>query len=286
MKVIPKISFREDVKSIGFECIRLTDLTQQKRPDGHHPNRPHRINFFAILIITEGAVVHQVDFKLYPLKKNDCLLISQGQVHAFDAKAKYQGHLILFTPEFLVNQFSVSSFFKTANLFNAYLSTPFYPLNKELIRDVKSLIHENERDHYILKSNIVASLFSVFLLKLNNQNLASISYKTNQGFETFEKFKSLIETEYALSRNVKDYAAKLNISYKHLNEISKRFTHKTAKELIDNHVVLEIKRKLCSTSLSMKEICFETGFDEPTNFIKYFKNISGETPLSFRSKYV
>jgi AraC-like DNA-binding protein len=151
--------------------------------------------------------------------------------------------------------------------------------------DLDKLTSTFSKQAYVLQSNIVASLFSILLLKLNNRNLTTLKYTTNKGFETFEKFETLIEKEYHLSRNVTDYANQLQITYKHLNEICKRFTFKTAKEFIDDYVILEIKRKLCLTSLSIKEICFESGFDEPTNFLKYFKNITGETPLEFKSKY-
>jgi len=285
VKTIPKISFREDLKTIGFECLNLAELTAKRKPKDHHPNRPHKIDFFAILTITEGSVKHQLDFKEYNLKKNDCLVISQGQVHCFDSNSIYKGHLILFTTDFLLNHLSSSTFFKTTNLFNYHLSSPFYHLDKYLLTDIKNLAIEYDKQEYILQSNIVASLFSLLILKLNNRNLTTLNYANNQGFDTFEKFKNLVEKEYHLTRNVSDFSSKLGISYKHLNEICKRFTSKTAKNFIDDFVILEIKRKLSSTSLSIKEICFETGFDEPTNFLKYFKNLAGQTPLEFKSKY-
>jgi AraC family transcriptional activator of pobA len=285
MKTIPKILFREDLKTIGFECLNLAELTAKRKPKDHHPNRPHKIDFFAILTITEGSVKHQLDFKEYNLKKNDCLVTSQGQVHSFDNKSNYKGHLILFTSDFLLNHLSPSTFFKTTNLFNYHLSSPHYHLNKFLLSDIRNLAIEYAKQEYVLQSNIVASLFSLVILKLNNRNLTALNYANNKGFDTFEKFKNLVEKEYHITRNVSDFASKLGISYKHLNEICKRFTSKTAKNFIDDFVILEIKRKLSSTSLSIKEIGFEIGFDEPTNFLKYFKNLAGQTPLEFKSKF-
>jgi AraC family transcriptional activator of pobA len=285
MKKIPKISFREDLKTIGFECLNLAELTAKRKPKDHHPNRPHKIDFFAILTINEGSVKHQLDFKEYNLKKNDCLVISQGQVHSFDSNSSYNGHLILFTSDFLVNHLSPSTLFKTKNLFDYHLSSPNYHLDKFLLNDIKNLAFEYAKQEYVLQSNVVASLFSIVILKLNNRNLTTLNYANNQGFETFEKFKNLVEKEYHLTRNVSDFASKLHVSYKHLNEICKRFSSKTAKSFIDDFVILEIKRKLSSTSLSIKEISFENGFDEPTNFLKYFKKIVGQTPLEFKSKF-
>jgi AraC-like DNA-binding protein len=285
VKTIPKISFREDQRAIGLECLNLADLTTKRKPKGHHPNVPHKIDFYAILAITEGSVKHQLDFKEYSLKKNECLVISRGQVHSFDSKASYKGHLVLFTSDFLVNHLSPSTFYKTTNLLNYHLSSPKYHLEKDLSVLIENIVLECGKKKYLLQSNIVASLFSILLLKLNNRNLTTLDHSGIKGFETFEKFRHLVESEYHLTRNVSDFARKLRISYKHLNEICKRVTSKTAKSFIDEFVILEIKRKLSSTSLSIKETCFETGFDEPTNFLKYFKNHTGQTPLEFKSRY-
>ena len=59
----------------------------------------------------------------------------------------------------------------------------------------------------------------------------------------------------------------------------------SAKELIDERVVLEAKRMLVHTSNSIKEIGFDLGFDEPTNFIKYFRKHEEKTPIEFRKSF-
>ena len=48
--------------------------------------------------------------------------------------------------------------------------------------------------------------------------------------------------------------------------------------------MLEAKRILAHTTESVKEIGYDLGFDEPTNFIKYFKKHSKFTPTEFREQ--
>ena len=74
------------------------------------------------------------------------------------------------------------------------------------------------------------------------------------------------------------------VSYKFLNDVVKHLTGKTAKTFIDEFVILEIKRYLVSTSLSIKEIAFKTGFEEPANMAKFFKKNSQLTPLKYRQQ--
>ncbi|MEP2239149.1 MAG: helix-turn-helix domain-containing protein, partial [Maribacter sp.] len=97
-------------------------------------------------------------------------------------------------------------------------------------------------------------------------------------------FKNQVEENYIKTRNVKDYAEMLSITTKNLNEVVKEFTLDTAKTFIDNYVILEAKRAIVSTDLSFKEIAFELGFDELTNFTKFFKNKVQLSPKAFKNK--
>ncbi|RXK47537.1 AraC family transcriptional regulator [Aquirufa rosea] len=286
MKFIPKLPFKEDLKIEGFESIDLQEFCSRdwSKYEPKSPYFPHKLEFYVLLIITKGSVRHKVDLKEYLVNENECLIISPNQIHALNSESEYHGHFFLFTKEYLLNYFTPSTFFHISQLFNYHMFHPVYQLDECMMDYAGRVASEYIYSPYILKNQIISSLFSIILYKLNNRNLLIQSNQNlKQGFDLFEKFKNLIEEEYNKSRNVNDYADQMNISYKHLNEISKRFTNRTAKEFLDDYIILEIKRKLSSTSLSVKEICFETGFDEPTNFVKYFKKATGITPLEFRA---
>jgi len=74
----------------------------------------------------------------------------------------------------------------------------------------------------------------------------------------------------------------MSISAKHLNVVVKTFTLNTAKYFIGQYVLLEIKRAIMSTNNSLKEIAYEMGFEEVTNFTKFFKKHTGLTPKVFK----
>ena len=77
----------------------------------------------------------------------------------------------------------------------------------------------------------------------------------------------------------------LSVSTKHLNGIVKEFTLNTAKHFIDNFVILEAKRAIVSSNYSLKEIGYIVGFDEVTNFTKFFKKHTGITPKQFKNDF-
>ena len=74
----------------------------------------------------------------------------------------------------------------------------------------------------------------------------------------------------------------MNITPKHLSQTVKNLSGKTAKELIQDRVVLEAKRLLLHTPLSIKEIAYQLGFEEPLHFSAFFKNRAGVSPTFFK----
>jgi len=285
MKKIPEISFWKNrvLQVKGFQLFKLEDLiTDALKPTDHSPYLPHRLNFYAILIITGGEVNHIVDFKVHTLKKGDVMVISKGQIHAFEKDAEYKGYLVVFSEAFMQKYIAQSSIAQINNLYNYFLkqekiNNPHY--NQILLNELKE---ELKKDSSSLP-NIVAALLTVYLLKLNDENLCvAKTFLDNKYLEYFNQFKLLLEQNYSKTRDAKVYASDIAISYKHLNDVCKNIVKTTAKSFIDKYVILEAKRMLVSTSLSAKEIAFTLGFDEATNFFKYFKKHTSLTPVEFR----
>ena len=142
---------------------------------------------------------------------------------------------------------------------------------------------ELESENQYAKKEIIAKMLELYLLRLEQQSQNSLACKFEKKHQAlFLRFKNLLEENYAKTRNVKDYAGWLNISPKHLNHITRAITLNTAKLFIDQYVILEIKRAILSTNNSLKEIAFQMGFDEVTNFTKFFKKNTEITPKEFK----
>ena len=63
----------------------------------------------------------------------------------------------------------------------------------------------------------------------------------------------------------------------------KQYLGDTPANIIQSVKILEAKRKLANKELSIQEIAFDLGFDQPTYFTKYFKKATGTTPKEFQS---
>jgi AraC-like DNA-binding protein len=77
--------------------------------------------------------------------------------------------------------------------------------------------------------------------------------------------------------------SQLCISPKYLTAVCKKNSGKTANEWITEQVLEDIRYYLKQTDLSIKQICDQLGFPNPSFFGKYVKDHFGMTPLKFRN---
>ena len=285
MKDIPDITFQSSENITDFELLPLTELFSRiDKTLNHDPKQPHRISFFALLIVTEGLGSHQVDLKKYPLQKGSVLKIAKGQVHAFQDDIDYNGYLVVFTENFVLKYFSKSSIEFISHLYNYHISEPLVENSSFNETFLNQITQELESENTYAQKNIVAKMLELYLLKLERQNHTISSTKLNkEHYPIFFQCKDLVEKSYRNTRNAKDYAENMTISTKHLNKIVKSFTLNTAKHFIDQYVILEIKRAILSTDKSLKEIAYDQGFNEVTNFTKFFKKHTDCTPKEYRT---
>jgi len=97
-----------------------------------------------------------------------------------------------------------------------------------------------------------------------------------------EEFFRLIKANPA-NREVAFYAAKLCITPKYLSMITKESVGTSAKELIDNYAITELKLQLKSASTPLKEIAAQLNYPSEAFLCKYFKKRAGMTPTHYRN---
>ena len=251
----------------------------------------HRTDFYHIIWIEKGSTTHLVDFHPVSVSKNSILFINRSQVHLFDASDKYDGKLILFTDRFFCRNKEDVDFLNGTILFNDLLETT--PLKLDGIKNsLVSLLELMETEivdtTYAAQRDILQNYLHNFLLLCDKE-------KRKQGFKEIPRgadrdytilFTSLVNEHFTKVRSVQRYAEMMRIPGKRLSRATDHVVGKSPKEIISERVLLEIKRVLVHTNRSIKEIGFDLGFNEPTNFIKYFRQQTGQTPSEFRETHV
>ncbi len=242
--------------------------------------RPHRANFYQIVWLAEGKAIFRIDFREIPIQAGEILIIAAGQVCEFDTTSDYSGKLILFTNSFFTVTELDANFLHTSEILNPVSLNVSVSLCPRMTGNIIALLDQELRkpvDNFQI--GIAQSYLRVVLLETERQLISSYPpIISNVG----RKFYSAVEQHFRENRNTVYYVRLLGINEKILSKEVKRLTGRTPKVYIDSRVILEAKRLLSYSNLSAKEIGFELGFDEPTNFTKYFRKHTGTTPAHFR----
>ncbi len=287
MSEVKKIKFNNSQHpNSQFDIIELKELLSRTQLD-HDLTIIHRVEFYHIFIVIEGTGKHTIDFTDYNFKKGTLFTLRKNQLHKFSKDYNANGYLLIFTEDFLISHFNKIEVSKSIQLFNDLLIMPKIELSSSEFKNIMELVNRIKTEYLdtyddfsggIIRSALHMIITKLFRIKTKNSDrLFQKKY-----FNEFVQFQQLIEKHYVDTKKVTDYASKMNCSSKTLNNICNSIIGKSAKVVIHEVVIIQIKRLLISTSLSVTEIAYKVGFEDPSNLYKYFKKHSGTTPELFR----
>jgi len=253
---------------------------------------PHRHDFFEVLYLSKGSGFHIIDGNKYEIQPPCVFFMSPGQAHKIEFSSDIEGYIFIFTSEFyLINQTNQ----------NRLIEFPFFftirqenrPLMLESKQDVQFLetlfskgIAEVEKGEKfsvdLLRSVLDLILTSCTVLYKSDENLLP----KGRGNIVVKKFLQLVEENYQNNLTVNEYAYKLSVTPNHLTQTVNQLTGKTSSQIIKAKQVLEIKRLLVHTNLSVTEIAGRLNFPDQSYFSKFFKREAGLSPLQYRVKIV
>ena len=260
---------------LGVEVLDATEL--RSRVDAVADRGYERADFQSFLFVRSGSYTHAVDFELHECRAGACLLIRPGQVHRFGPQSDWDGWILIAAPQHVPD---------------SVVHLPQHiRLDRDLASAVSELLHRTASDARLpmdtnrldgllaLQTRVLASR-----LALGDANRERTQLIDPMVLERYRGFRSTVEREFRRWHLVGPYARHLGYSPKTLDRACRAATAMTAKRVIVERIVLEATRLLAHSQLPVAAISVELGFDEATNFVKYFKRETGTTPHQFRAE--
>lgn len=105
-----------------------------------------------------------------------------------------------------------------------------------------------------------------------------------RGDQHFTTFCRQVEAHYEERRAVEWHARQIGISAAHLNVLCRKAIGRSAQQVIHERIVLEARRRLVYTSMTIGEVCNALGFADPAYFTRFFKRETGLSPRDFRER--
>lgn len=240
--------------------------------------RPHRHDYFELFFFTKGGGSHAIDFGEHPVEDHSVHLVYPGQVHLLVREPSSYGAVLHFTRELFMQLQGVGAFMG----YGTFTSTHTVGQQAELNTLLHQLQHTYDREQP--DAEILKTYLQLLLLKC-------LRFAADNGTTTappvgdrFVAFKLLVEERFRTHALAGEYAAQMGITERRLGELCRQATGLGTNAYIKERMLLEAKRLLYNTRLSVKEISHRLGFEDPSYFNRFFRKNVGCTAGEFRSR--
>lgn len=277
----PQAPYQLDLEIFSVADLRLRGKEQVRVT--------HRYEFHTVVCVTQGTCTQMVDFKSVSCAPGSLLVLRAGQAHNYGEHEDWDGWNLMFRPEFVLPVSTTSHDLKLA--LDLERLPEHIALNSQELRKVTDLLQQMREDtlldvpqedlHALLRHQLHALLTRLSILQGKRQTQEVLVSPASQ---RFQRFQQLVEARFAEWHQVADYAGELCYTEKSLARAVAAATGMTAKAFIAARINLEAKRLLVHTDMSVVTIADKLGFDEATNFSKFFKREAGCTPVEFRRR--
>lgn len=271
------------IEALGVEDAFAGEIRVERLSDRLKPkvDFPHRHDFYQLTFVTKGKGWHEIDFEKHKINGRQIFFMKPGQVHSWVFAKGAQGYVIEFTRESLPS-ISAKSLFLLKQMPAIQDALIFKKENqwREFAAICTLMIKEFENKSEYFEVSLEGLLQSLLVSLLrSSENVAQHNTST-----LIEKFQYLVDENYQTEHQVGFYAKKLNMTPKALTMQVSRSLKKSPRTVIQDRFLLEAKRLLSYSDLSVAEVGYELGFDDANYFTRFFTKAAKISPSNFRDK--
>ncbi|PZU86142.1 MAG: AraC family transcriptional regulator [Chryseobacterium sp.] len=278
-KNIPTYSLNDITKDGMF--IEIVRENSEETNKDIEEKGVHRDSHYLFLFLQSGRAEVMVDFKDFKMEGPSVFCITPGQVH-YSKNFDIYGWFLAVNSDLVPNE--------VRTVFEELLS-PILPVkiesefskNLDNCAQLLYLYHKKSNsDLKIVQSLLDAytgMLASVFAEKSNLEDI-----KESRALKLTRQFKHLVKQRFKSLKSPSSYAELMNISPSYLSEVVKDITGNPAGYWIQQEIIIEAKRLLFYTDLTIKEIANQLGYDDYAYFSRLFSKLTKQSALDFRKK--
>jgi AraC family transcriptional activator of pobA len=268
--------------TFSFQIHRLEEVVSAW--DGLIP--AYRQSQFFITLIKKGTGDQTVGHLSFPIQKNMLYVVPPNVPHSSKfSSLDCSGYMLSFDIGFFFEHFFPKNLIANKKIYKKSRH-PFIILTNDQAEDLSGIFEYLLREYgqqLPNKDEMIALKVLKLLIKCDRY-FANVNtpQQADSSCELIESFNELIQDHFSTDRSVQFYANALHVHPNHLNFLMKKYTGMTAKQTIADHLFLESKSLLVSSSLTVKEISFKLGFTSPSSFSSFFKKMSDMSPSRYR----
>ena len=279
-----KIHFGRRLAEFPFESTHFyAQRLEENRKKINFPLPPHRKTVHDLIFITHGQSVRSKGLNEYAFGKNQ--IFCQPALQITDHKSMSEdvkGYFVHFSSDLFAEMPNTLNSFQ----FLKFHSEPVIVVSEQALEPLKMLFErliqlyadEQLRDEKLLIRGYLLAVFSEMSYLSGSRELD----KRDTAAILTQKYKDGLSQHIYSYRTVAEFSELLHVTPNHLNKCVKKTLNKTAQDLLNEMLMLEAKSLLKYSDLSVLEISHKLFKSTPSNFSRFFKSLSGMTPLEFR----
>ena len=261
-----------EFSKLAFEEIALTSIDEHIK----------------ILFIPKNAII-QVDFQEFKME-TDALLFINPKVIIKPCET-VDGQLIYFNRDFYCIEIHDQEVACDGILYNNVFEIPFIALDdiqsndiQKIIQDIQSeMTNEDASTEEMLRILLKLIILKSTRIWKQQHQLADNNQQSDVQF--LRKFSKLVEQHYKTHHTVADYAELLFVTPKNLSKKIGLLSKSTPNDIIKDRIILESKRLLAHTKMTVKEIAYSLNYEDDAYFVRFFTKQAGLSPVSFRKQF-
>ena len=254
-------------------------------PEDNTLASPAQFAEYTVILITEGEGIFHADFASFPFT-SPVILFSTPQQSIYIKETKPVKYVMLqFHSDFYCIEYHRNEVACNGLLFNNIYIEPSLKLSQgeldsylQLIRQINDEFKQPDPSDIVLRAYL-----QLFLAKSSSIKIKSIEKQKVFKDEKMDLFKQLLEENFLTLHKPSEYASLLAMTPNNFTKQCTRRFNKTPSQLIQERLILEAKKQLHLTRLSIKEIAFALKFQDEYYFSRVFKKMTKISPQTFRN---
>jgi len=267
---------------------------------GHAPKKSHVLSYYKIAFKPDagGKLIYgqtKFDFKdggLFFVAPQQ--ILSSTEDETAEHKVPSPQITLLIDPDFLL-QYPLAQkihqyhFFSYATNEALHLSTKEKETILSLFRNIEDELENriDDMSHDVIISQIellltYAQRFYKRQFLTRKQNYHSLTYRIDTLLEDYFNNDKALNNGVPTVNYLSD---QLHMSASYLSDLLRNLTGQNTQQIIHEHMINRAKNKLANTSLSISEIAFELGFEQPQSFSRLFKLKTRQSPQQYRAQF-
>jgi AraC-like DNA-binding protein len=272
---------------IGTDILLIEDANAI-RAEKITGTKPFKLDVSMAIIYDHGEAVSKINMKEYHIKAPAVLIVMHGHtIEPISYSDDLQGRTIVMSESFTERLFAGSTDVQVHSLYTSIMSKPILNFEKDqnvfsMYYDLLLNVAKSPQSEFKIQSAQHLTLAMFYGYSHMKHNLTIDNKGTTRQEGIYSAFIDLLGGNYKNARDIGYYANKLCITSKHLSQVVKEVSGKTALEIIEEYVLTECKALLLSTTMTIQEISDELNFPSQSVFGKYFKRLTGLSPKAYR----